>query len=255
MFGRPLGVRVVGGAVALLAAVAGCSAAGTASQPAATGAVSPTTAASSPVPSATSAAPAAPAALDGSVLNSDLLPASDMPHGFAVISSATTNGGSALPEDSPSPVPAAQLCTTLSETAWIRAAGVTTADFAETSFGNSSDTEEISEEIDAFQGTDAQRAMTALWQSFGRCHTFTETSSGVTAAMTLTKSTIGGHWAGIKAVQLSPSYDGGTTIVAVRVGYSIVTVLDSSESNDDGSGAVSIADQIASRVSAAEAAK
>ena len=59
--------------------------------------------------------------------------------------------------------------------------------------------------------------MTGLWQAFGRCSSFTETSSGVDAKMTLTRSMIGDHWTGIKSVVLSQSYDSGDTMVAIRV--------------------------------------
>jgi hypothetical protein len=161
----------------------------------------------------------------------------------------------ALPDDSPSPVASAQVCQVLAQTSWIRASGLDAADFAEADFGNTAHTEEIWEEIDAFQGGDAQKAMTALWQAFGRCATFTTSYGGATANMALGKAMISGKWTGIKAVELSPSFVGATDLVAIRVGYAIVTVLDSAESSDGGAAAVSIAEKIASRVSAAEAGK
>jgi hypothetical protein len=73
---------------------------------------------------------------------------------------------------------------------------------------------------DAFQGTDAQKTMTALWNAFGRCKSFTQSSNGVTATEN-----------------------------------AIVTMTDSSADSDDGSAAVAMAERIASRLSAAETGK
>lgn len=232
----------------LVAAITGCSSASSTSKAAAT--------ATGPSPSTVlSSSPIAPTALNAKALNSQLLPVSDMPNGYSVNKPSTVYDGEALPVDTPSPVPASQICDTLSQTAWVRAAGINTADFAEADFLNSSHTEEISEEIDAFPGTDAQTVMTALWQAFGSCKNFTQSSNGVTATVTLTRSALDGMPAGIRAVEVSPQFQGGETLVAIRVGYAIVTVLDSSEGSDNGSGAVSMAERIASRLSAAETAK
>jgi hypothetical protein len=230
----------------LAAAVTGCGAAGTASKVTAT-TLTP------PASSASSASPTAAAALDAKTLNSELLPLGDMPKGYIIEKSLSRYNGAALPDDSPSPVARAQLCQTLTKIDWIGASGISTTDFAEEDFGNTGRTEEISEQIAAFQGADAQQAMTALWQAFGRCANFTEAYGGMNAKIALTRSMIGGQWAGIKSVQLTPAFVGGDTAVAIRVGYAIVTVFDSTESSDDGSAAISMAERIASRVSAAEA--
>jgi hypothetical protein len=252
---RPFGVCIVtclGGLLA--AAVTGCGAAGTAGTVAATAAPSISSASpASPTASASSAGPTAAAALDAKTLDSELLPVGDMPKGYVSEKSLSRYNGVALPDDSPSPVAGAQLCQILTETSWIRASGLTTPDFAEAAFGNTARTEEVYEEIVAFQGADAQKAMTALWQAFGRCANFTEAYGGMNAKIALTRSMIGGQWAGIKSVQLTPAFVGGDTAVAIRVGYAIVTVFDSTESSDDGSAAISMAERIAGRVSAAEA--
>jgi hypothetical protein len=248
---RPFGACIVTCLVgSLAAAVAGCGAAGNAGEVAATAAPWHATASSS-----SPAAPATAAPLDATTLNSELLTVADMPKGYTVASSVTRYNAAALPDDSPSPVPAANTCAILAQTAWIRASGIDTPDFAQAGFVNSANTEEISEEIDAFQGADAQKAMTALWQAFGHCATFTEPYSGTTAKMTLSRSMIGGQWSGIKSVLVSPAFAGGETMVAIRAGYAIVTVIDSVDSSDEGSAAVSMAERIASRLSAAEAAR
>lgn len=192
------------------------------------------------------------APLESKALNGLLLPRGSMPNGYTADNSATVYDGSMLPSDTPSAVPAAQVCDVLTQTAWIRASGISAADFAEAGYASPDRTASISEEIDAFKGDDAQQAMTELWDTFGRCAVFTEPFGGKAVKTTLTRSVLGGQWGGIEAVELSPSLEGGLTVVAVHVGYAIVTVLDSSTGSDDGSAAVSMADRIATRLSAAE---
>jgi hypothetical protein len=252
---RPSGAGVVACLVGLLAAaVSGCGAAGAGAK-AASAAPLPSAALSSSAASPSApATPAPPAVLDAKTLNSTLLTIRDMPKDYVADSSATRYNGSAVPDDSPSAVPASRQCTVLDQTSWIRDSGVYTPDFAQADFVNSANTEEINEEVDAFEGSaDTEQAMAGLWQAFGRCASFTETSSGVDAKITMTRSMIGGKWTGIKSVELSPAYIGGDTMVAIRVGYAIVTVFDTTESSNDGSAAVSMAEQIANRVKAAEA--
>lgn len=253
-------VRLSGACVAaclaglLAAAVAGCGAAGSSGAVAAASATSSASSTSSASPAAP-AAPATPAALDAQALDTKLLQLGDMPKGFVANPSATRYDGEALPDDLKTPVDGAKVCQLLSDTSWISASGLTTEDFAQADYGNTAKTEEISEEVDAFQGADAQKAMTGLWQTFGRCGTFTTSYGGMTASMALGKAMISGKWTGVKAVELSPSFVGATSLVAIRVGYAIVTVLDSAETSDGGAAAVAMAEKIASRVQAAEAAK
>lgn len=239
-------------AALLATAVTGCTGASTSSKSGATASAQSPSTASAASPAASSPSPAARKALDAKTLNSVLLPASDMPKGFTVYPQGTRYDGVALPEDTPSPVPGSQLCAILAQTAWIRAAGINTQDFAQSDYLNSGRTEEVAEEVDAFQGTDAQQAMTALWNAFGRCKSFTQSANGPTTTTYLSRSRIGGQQDGIKAVELSPEYQGGETLVAIRVGYAIVTVLDSSTGSDNGSAALTMAERIATRLAAAE---
>jgi hypothetical protein len=70
---------------------------------------------------------------------------------------------------------------------------------------------------------------------------------------TLTRSRL--HGAGdeaIKAVIVSPVFQGGETLVAVRMGSHVITTLYSSSGSDLGSPAVGYARQIAHRLQAAQ---
>jgi hypothetical protein len=233
----------LGLAVALAFLIAGCSAASSSS------------AASSP-PSAPVTAPSATpsaTALSGSRLAGILLPASSMPNGYKLNLSATRNSGSQLPSDTAQPVPASQVCRVFAQTAYIRAAGINTGDFAQSDYLNADHSQEIAEEIDIFTGTDAQKAMTTLWQEFGKCSSFSYPSNGTTASSTLTRSRLPGEGDdAMKAVIVSPVFDGGETLVAIRMGSQIITTADSSSGKDLGSPAVGYAEQIAQRLRAAE---
>lgn len=238
----PLRLGLVAAATSL---IAGCAAGGssTAGSSRASGPASPA------APSATpSAAP-----LTGSRLSGILLPASSMPSGFKLNRSGTRNTGGQLPADSPKPVPASQVCQIFEQTAFIRATGIGTGDFAESDYISADQSQEIAEEIDVFTGTDAQRAMATLWQEFGNCSSFSYKSNGTTVTTALTRSRVPGIGdEAIKAVLASPVFQGGITLVAVRVGSQIITTLDSSSGSDLGSPAAGYAGQIASRLQAAE---
>ena len=94
--------------------------------------------------------------------------------------------------------------------------------------------------------------MTTLWQEFGKCSSFSYQASGATVSSTLKRSQLPGEGDdAIKAVIVSPTYDGGETVVAIRVGSQVITTLDSSSGSDLGSQAVSYAEQIVQRLRAA----
>lgn len=232
-------------AVVLGALVAGCSA-GSSSTTHSGAAPSTSGSASTSASASARASSPAQALPDGTQLESALLSASAMPAGFKLDTSGERNTGSEMPADSSAPVPASQLCDALTATSWIRVAGIQTSAFAQNDYVNSAKTAEIAQEADTFTGDDAQRAMTAIWQVFGKCSTFTQTSGGTTATYTTTRKQLPGVGDdAIEAVQTSPAYYGGTTLVAIRVGNVIVTTMDSSPGSDNGSAAVGYAERIA----------
>jgi hypothetical protein len=178
-----------------------------------------------------------------------------MPQGYRIDPSGTRNSGQSLPQDTPQHVSASQACNLLTGTSWIVASGINSSDFAENDYLNASKTEEIAQEIDYFQPGDATKVMSRLWQAFGRCRSFTQQAAGTTAKTSLTRARL--HRVGdggIKAVELSPVFQGGTTLVAIRVGDVIVTCLDSSGGSDEGAAAVTLARRIIQRVRAAQQA-
>jgi hypothetical protein len=273
--GFPVRLSLVAGAASL---VAGCAAViPTAAEPSAsaltaTAAAFPTAAAAFPTsaPFPTAAAPAsatgaatasastaatpsatASTALSGPQLAGVLLPVSSMPKGYEA-GSATRNSGGELPSDSAQPLAASQVCAAFTQSAYIRAAGINTGDWAEGDYVSANQAQEVFEEIDIFTGTDAQQAMTTLWQEFGQCSSFSYESDGTNAPSKLTRTQLSGVGDGaIKAVIVSPVFDGGETLVAIRTGTQIITTLDSSSGTDLGSSALGYAEQIEQRLLAA----
>lgn len=231
----------------LVLAAVGCGSSGhTATGPAPT---------ASPRPAAASASPGA-RALDGATLYSLLLPARAMPAGFRIDPSGSRNGAQALPQDTSQPVPEARACGVLNGTSWIAAGGIYAADFAQDDYGNVSKTAEIAQEIDAFQPGDAEKVMARLWRVFGYCRTFTVQANGTTARASLTRTRLArGGGQAIGAVWTTPAFLGGTSLVAIRVGEAIVTVLVSSAGSGKGAAvAVATAKRVAQRVRTAQQA-
>lgn len=216
---------------------------------------SPSSRSSGAAPSSTGSAKAgspAQALPDGARLETALLSGSAMPAGFRIDTSGERNTGSQTPFDTSQPLPASQVCGALTATSWIEVAGIEASAFAQNDYINTARTAEIAQEADTFTGGDARRAMTAIWRVFGKCAKFTQGSGGTqgsgdtTATYTMTRERLAGVGDdAIEAVQTSVAYDGGTTLVAIRVGNEIVTTMDSSPDSDKGRGAVGYAERIA----------
>ncbi len=176
--------------------------------------------------------------------------------GFGIDPSGTRNAAQALPQDTSQPVPNSRVCGLLDGSSWIAAGGISAADFAQNDYANASKTQELAQEIDAFQPGDAERVMSRLWRVFGYCRTFTMPANGTTATVSLTRSRLAGVGdQAIGAVWTTPVFLGGTSMVAIRIGDAIVTVLDSSTGSGKGAAtAVAMAKRVAQRVLAAQQA-
>jgi hypothetical protein len=239
---RGIGATFFLAAFAALAA-SGC---GSASTPKA---VTGTT--TTPTAAAQATASPAQATLTGTKLNSMLLSARDLPAGFRPYTPGLRNSADGISPDSSSPVPAGQVCGRLTGTSWIEAAGIDGAAFAEREYNNSGRTETIGEEIDTFDSGDAQKVMSGLWKAFGQCKAFTQDYSGMQARTTTVRAKLPGAGdEAIKAVETSPTFKGGTTLVAIRIGSTIVTCIYSSEHSDLGAPAATWAERIGQRVEA-----
>jgi hypothetical protein len=242
---RPL-AAIVGTVGLIILAVSGCGNSGTTQ--ASTGVTGST------APAATEQATSSPTSQPlptGTKLNSLLLNKGNFPTGFAVIAANTRNTADSTAPDSPSPMPTSQWCDRLTGTSWIDIGGIDSASWAQREYINSAKTETIGEEIDAFTGTDGVTVMADLWKAFGHCKSFSQAYSGMQARTTAVRSKLSGVGSqAMKLVETSPTFLGGTTLVAIRVGDSIVTTIYSSEHSDLGSPALTWAERVAKRLPA-----
>ena len=183
--------------------------------------------------------------LTGTQLAKVLLPASAMPSGYKLDTDGQRNTGDSKAADESQP-PGAKVCSMLTASSWVNAGGISAGSFAQNDYMNSAKTGEVAQEVDSFTGTDAQQVMSALWAAFGKCAKFTDSSSGMTAKVTMVSSKLSGVGdEAFKGVQTADAYEGGMTLAAIRVGNSIVTVMVSSPKGDKGSAAIGYATTIA----------
>lgn len=209
--------------------------------------------AGSPGTPASPASKTAPAAPTGPQLAKILLPAGSLPSGFKATPNASRDTGEALPSDQASPMPASQICDSFTMSSFIQASGITAGDWAQNDFQSADKTQEIAEEADVFTGSDAQKAMTTLWKEFGTCASFSDKAAGVTAKNTLKREKLSGTGdEAVEAVVTAPELQGGTTLVAVRKGSTIITTMYSSSTSNLGSPAVGYARQILRRLQSAQ---
>ncbi|HEV7935069.1 MAG TPA: hypothetical protein VGP70_22510 [Actinomadura sp.] len=190
--------------------------------------------------------------LKGGKLRSLLLPVSAMPKGFQLSADGVRNTGDAVAPSSSTPVAPGKVCGMLRQTSWTRVSGIGNATFAQNDFMDAGHTNQFAQEIDTFHGDDAQKVMSGLRKAFARCATFTDKADGMTAKVKLVRSALPGAGdEGIKAVQTSPAWEGGMTMVAIRVGNTIVTAFYSSSHADKGAAGVGMAKKIAKNVQSA----
>ncbi len=167
--------------------------------------------------------------MTGSQLKVLLLGEQDMPSGFRLNPKwAADSGGTPYPPLSATPTaPSARQCDRLTGAPWLPAAGLSP--------------------------TLGESVMTNLAKLFTLCSSFTSTSSGQRMRMTLKRSA--GPVVGdgsIKAVMTSSIWQGGETLVAIRVGNAVASVSCISADSDRGAGAVTLATKLAARLDATQ---
>ena len=187
--------------------------------------------------------------LTGTKLASMLLPASAMPGSLKPDPSGSVNTGTVFNEPSSAAVPASKACASLDGTAWINVAGVGSGSFAQGDFTDSY-SNLLGQEVDAYRGSDAQTVMTDLRHVFAECATFQLNQGGKNYTQKLTAKTLPGVGDDtVEAVFTSPSFLGGTTLVASRVGNLVVTVVYSDQGSTGGA-AVGLAKRIVKNAAA-----
>ncbi len=195
------------------------------------------------------------ALMTGTQLKAVLLGQGDMPSGFTLNPKWAADSGSTVypPVSATQTPPSPRACVQLTGAPWLPAAGVSPVSFAANGYRNVY-SDEIDQMIAVYAETVVGQAiMTNLGKLFGLCSSFTSTSSGQKMRMRLMRSAgpaLGD--ASIKGVMTSSVWQGGETLVAVRVGNAVVAVDYSSSGSDKGARAVTLAAELVARLRAAE---
>jgi hypothetical protein len=220
-------------AAALPLALAGCSSSAASSASAGTSG-----AASSAAGSANSGA----ALLTGSRLKTALV-TTGIPSGYTVYTSGTQDSGSSY--QSPSAASTAKPdCTQLEGTSWVNLAGYKSVSFAQNDYLNKASSEEFLQEVDAYEGSTAQTVMTNLAKLSATCPSFTDSSTNSTVKVAVATGTSLGD--GTVTITLTDAQWGSSeTLVAVRVGQNVISVLNSATGNS-----ATYADTLASAITA-----
>lgn len=118
-------------------------------------------------------------------------------------------------------------CTKLSGTSWTNITGITGVSFAQNDYVDKNTSSEVAQQVDVYRGTTAQTVIGALGKLAAACPSYTDgqTNGKVTVSE---KAAAGLGDAAYTITLTSPAWQGGTTLVAARVGTAVVTVLASS---------------------------
>jgi len=264
---RALATTVAGFALMITSSLAGCSP-GSPSSPAAR-ATGTSADAADAAASAASAAGAAGAAGDtvaaataasadpdaglraGAELRRVLPTPAELPPGFRVPpdgpqDSGTAFGAAPLNASPPGRPDCGQL---EGGNAWVTALGQPPS-FAQTEFTDSAG-DQVLAEVDTYRHADARTVMAGYRAVLAACRSFAYAESGTPATVSLTllpPPKLGDE--SLRALLRSPTFAGGVTVVAVRVGQHVLTVYDNSATRDLGAGAVGLATAMVHRVAA-----
>ncbi|MEO3787685.1 hypothetical protein ABGB12_30535 [Actinocorallia sp. B10E7] len=188
---------------------------------------------------------AEPEKLTGKELNRLLLPAKSVPKGLKLDPDSVRNTGD-TGEAALEKIPASKLCDRLGSTSWSSVAGVRPAAFAQNYYIDAKQHNLFGQEIETYEGSGAQTTMAGISAALAKCASFTSHEDGVTAKVTVTKGKT--KSGGLKATISSPVWEGGATLVALRVDDAVVTVIYDTDRADRGVRAVALAEKLAKRV-------
>jgi hypothetical protein len=216
-------------AAVLPLALAGCSSFATGSASAGTSSV------------AGSANPGA-GLLTGSQLKTALV-TTGIPSGYAANSSATTDSGTAY-QSPGAAATASPKCANLEATSWVNLAGYESVSFAQNDYVNNGSSEEFAQEVDAYEGGTAQTVMADLAKMATTCPSFTDSGTSSTVKVAVATGTSLGD--GTVTITLTDSsWSSSETLIAVRVGQNVISVLNSATGNS-----ATYANTLASTISA-----
>jgi hypothetical protein len=144
-------------------------------------------------------------------------------------------------------------CKELATNLWIQGAGIESASFAQTGFGDDIGSE-IDAELESYRGDDAKKVMANARTLFTLCAKFKMQVKGAGRATIKVVSKPGPKIGdeSVRAILTSPVWEGGSTLLAVRVGTEVVSILSSSARSNGGPAAAKQARLMVSRLTKSE---
>ncbi|MEU3242607.1 MULTISPECIES: hypothetical protein [unclassified Streptomyces] len=169
--------------------------------------------------------------LTGARLKKALAPASFFAAGFSVDPDGVRDSGATYTAPSASAVPKPD-CSLLGGTSWISVTGVSGVSFAQNDYVSRTTSEDIAQEIDTFRGTTSAKVLKDLEKTAAACTTFTDAQTH--SRVKVTGSAAPGLGDAAYTLTLTDSaWQNGTTLIAVRSGTDVVSVL-STDGHDNG---------------------
>ncbi|MFJ4714958.1 hypothetical protein [Streptomyces sp. NPDC088785] len=183
----------------------------------------------------------------GARLKKALAPAAFFGSGYSLDPSAARDTGDTYQKQAAHPAALAHPdCTKLGGTSWIALTGDEGVSFAQNDYVDADSSVDIAQEIDTFRGATAGTVMRHLEKVVAACPAYrdADTKSRVTVAGAATD----GLGDSAYTITLTdPTWTNGTTLIAVRKGTDVVTVM-STDGHDDGA---ATAKRLAAKVTAA----
>ncbi|WP_371482548.1 hypothetical protein [Kitasatospora sp. NBC_00315] len=180
--------------------------------------------------------------LTGTQLKAALAPASYFAAGFTADPADARDTGDTYELPAAADVPTPD-CTKLGGTSWTAVTGISGVSLAQNAYVNKNSSDELAQEIDVYRGTTAETVLGALGKLSKACPSFSDAQTS--SKVTVTEKAVAGLGDGAWAItETSPAWKGGTTLVAARVGTSVVTVLASSSTDKGVAGATKLATRL-----------
>jgi hypothetical protein len=187
--------------------------------------------------------------LTGTQLKKTLAPASYFTAGFAVDPETTrdTGGTYRVPATHNAAKPD---CTRFGSTGWIDLSGIEGVSFAQNSYTSKNTSAELDQEIDVYRGTTSTDVMTALTKAVAACPGYPDADTKSTVKI------VGAATSGLgddayTITLTDAAWESGTTLVAVRVGTAVVSILSTDGADNGADSAKKLAEQVVSSLKTA----
>ncbi|MGW4649511.1 hypothetical protein [Kitasatospora sp. NPDC004289] len=187
---------------------------------------------------------------NGAQLAAMLLPAEALPTLKLNPDSVRSTGTGFNPPISPSAVPQDQVCKAFDGSAWSNVAGYSYASFAQNDYTDESQ-DMFAQELETYRGDDARVVMGKLREALTACHGYVSEQDGVKHKVTIELKELPGVGdEAVQAVRTAPTWTGGATLVAARVGSVVVTTYYNDQRNT-GSAGIDLTKALVKNVTAA----